>query len=94
MVQKELNEKSREEYRAKICLQMICEFLRQRPDNSMGKTNMSVKDYSLEQFQRWIGKKIMSPNESEEYVKYRKKYYHQKKYQQRKKQQASNLSKE
>ena len=47
-----------EEHRAKICLDMICKFLNQRPDDSMGKPNMCVKDYSLEQFQRWIWKKI------------------------------------
>ena len=87
---KELSKEAREEYRAKICLQMICEFLRQRPDNSMGKTNMSVKDYTLEQFQRWIGKKIISPNESTEYVQYRKKYYELRKL---KKNHPSNLSK-
>ena len=40
---------------------------------------MSVKDYTLEQFQRWIGRKIMSPNENEEYEKYRKKYHQNKK---------------
>ena len=68
-----------EDFEARICLEQICEFLRQRPDHSMWKTNMSVKDYSLEQFQRWIGKKIMSPNGSEEYEKYRKKYRNQKK---------------
>lgn len=47
-----------EEHKAKICLDFICEFLRQRPDYSMGKPNMSVKDYSLEQFQYRIWKKI------------------------------------
>jgi hypothetical protein len=47
---------------------------------------MSVKDYSLEQFQRWIGKKITSPNENLEYIKYRKKY--------RQKKTNTNLSKE
>jgi len=47
-----------EEHRAKICLDLICEFLRQWPDDSMGKPNMCVKDYSLEQFQRRVWKKI------------------------------------
>lgn len=50
-----------EEHRAKICLDFICEFLNQRPDDvfmNMDKPNMSVKDYSLEQFQRRIWKKI------------------------------------
>jgi hypothetical protein len=63
-----------EEFEARVVLNKICEFLRQRPDHSMWKTNMCVKDYSLEQFQRWICKKIGSPNENEEYEKYRKKY--------------------
>lgn len=63
-----------EEFEARVVLNKICEFLRQRPDHSMWKTNMCVKDYSLEQFQRWICKKISSPNENEEYEKYRKKY--------------------
>lgn len=66
--------KNTEDFEARIVLTKICEFLNQRPDHSMGKTNMSVKDYSLEQFQRWICKKIKSPNENEEYEKYRKKY--------------------
>lgn len=47
-----------EEHRAKICLDFICEFLRQRPDDIMWKPNMSVKDYSLEQFQRRVWRKI------------------------------------
>lgn len=47
-----------EEHRAKICMDLICEFLHQRPDDSMWKPNMNVKDYSLEQFQWWIWKKI------------------------------------
>lgn len=47
-----------EEHRAKICLDFICEFLHQRPDDIMWKPNMSVKDYSLEQFQRRVGRKI------------------------------------
>lgn len=75
-----------EDFEARICLDKICEFLRQRPDHSMWKTNMSVKDYTLEQFQRWIGKKITSPNENMEYEKYRKKY--------RQKKTNTNLSKE
>ena len=47
-----------DEHRAKICLDMICEFLHLWPDDVVNKTNMSVRDYSLEQFQWWIGKKI------------------------------------
>ena len=47
-----------EEHRAKICLDFICEFLHLRPDNCVNKNNMCVKDYSLQQFQSWVGKKI------------------------------------
>lgn len=47
-----------EEHRAKICLDMICEFMHLWPDDSVNKPNMCVRDYTLEQFQWWIGKKI------------------------------------
>lgn len=47
-----------EEHRAKICLDMICEFLHLRPDNSVNKNNMCVTDYNLKQFQSWVWKKI------------------------------------
>ena len=46
------------EHRAKICMDLICEFLHQRPDDSMWKPNMCVKDYSLEQFQWRVWNKI------------------------------------
>lgn len=54
------------EHRAKICMDLICEFLHQRPDNSMGKPNMNVKDYSLEQFQWRVGKQIKFSASSED----------------------------
>lgn len=50
-----------EEHRYKIGLDLICEFLHQRPDNEfefMWKANRCVKDYTLEQFQRRIGRKL------------------------------------
>lgn len=47
-----------EEHRAKICMDMICEFLHLWPDYCTEKTNMSVKDYTLQQFQSWVWKKI------------------------------------
>lgn len=47
-----------EEHRAKICMDMICEFLHLRPDNCTNKHNMCVSDYSLQQFQSWVWKKI------------------------------------
>ncbi len=55
-----------EEHRAKICMDMICEFLHQRPDYSMNKPNMNVKDYSLEQFQWRVWKRIKYSAESED----------------------------
>jgi hypothetical protein len=39
-------------------MDMICEFLHLWPDNCTNKTNMCVKDYTLQQFQSRIGKKI------------------------------------
>jgi len=47
-----------EEHRAKICMDMICEFLHLWPDYSTNKHHMSVNDYTLKQFQSWVGKKI------------------------------------
>lgn len=47
-----------EEHRAKICMDMICEFLHLWPDYCTDKPNMSVNDYTLKQFQSRIGKKI------------------------------------
>jgi len=49
-----------EEHKAKICLEMICKFMNLWEDELEipDKPNMCVKDYSLEQFQWWVGKKI------------------------------------
>lgn len=47
-----------EEHRAKICLDLICEFLHLWPDYSTEKVNMCVNDYTLRQFQARVGKKI------------------------------------
>jgi hypothetical protein len=33
-----------------------------------------TRDVKLMEFQQWIGTKILSPNESQEYEKYRRKY--------------------
>ena len=48
-------------HKYKIWLDLICEFLHQLPDDvfvNMDKPNFNVKDYSLEQFQWWIWRKI------------------------------------
>lgn len=55
-----------QEHRAKICMDMICEFLHQRPDHTMWKPNFTVKDYSLEQFQSRVWKKIKYSEKSED----------------------------
>ena len=50
-----------ESHKYKIGLDLICEFLHQWDDDAfmmMNKANWSVKDYWLEQFQWWIGRKI------------------------------------
>lgn len=50
-----------ESHRYKIGLDLICEFLHQRPDDAfetMWKANWSVKDYGLEQFQWWISRRL------------------------------------
>jgi len=49
------------EHRAKICLDMICEFMHIYPEeefNNPSKTNFSTSDYTLLQFQKRIGKFI------------------------------------
>lgn len=62
-----------EDHRARICLDMVCEFMRTKTDDDTTKT------IQLMEFQQRIGTKILSPNESQEYEKYRKKYREQKK---------------
>ena len=53
-------------HRSNICLDEICKFLSLiKEDLEMPwKPNMTVKDYTLEQFQWWIWKKIdvLDPN--------------------------------
>lgn len=62
-----------EDHRARICLEMVCEYMRTRPEEE------STKDVYLVGFQQWVGAKILSPNENQEYEKYRRKYREQKK---------------
>ena len=49
------------EHRAKICLDMICEFMHIYPEEafeSSDKSNFCTNDYTLLQFQKRIGKFI------------------------------------
>lgn len=62
-----------EDHRARICLEMVCEYMRSQPEE------ISTKDVALIEFQQWIGAKILSPNENQEYEQYRRKYREQKK---------------
>lgn len=57
-----------EDHRARICLEMVCEYMRTRSEEEC------TRDVKLMEFQQWIGTKILSPNESQEYEKYRRKY--------------------
>lgn len=57
-----------EDHRARICLEMVCEFMKTKPEEQ------STRDVSLIEFQQRIGTKILSPNENQEYEKYRRKY--------------------
>ena len=57
-----------EDHRARISLDMVCEFMREVPDE------LSTKDIPLLAFQQWIGTKILSPGGNAEYEKYKKKY--------------------
>ena len=57
-----------EDHRARICLDMVCEFMRSTP------SELSTMDIPLKEFQQWIGMKILSPNGNAEYEKYKKKY--------------------
>jgi hypothetical protein len=49
-----------EDHRAKITLDMICQFMRLIRDDlpSTEKPNLTTEDYTLKQFQWWVGKKI------------------------------------
>lgn len=62
-----------EDHRARICLEMVCEFMR------MQEEEISTRDIQLIEFQQRVGAKILSPNESQEYQHYRRKYREQKK---------------
>lgn len=62
-----------EDHRARICLEMVCEYMKSQPEE------ISTRDVALVEFQQWIGAKILSPNENQEYEQYRRKYREQKK---------------
>ena len=62
-----------EDHRARICLEMVCEFMRTQPEEAC------TRDVALVEFQQWVGTKILSLNGNEEYQKYRKKYRESKK---------------
>lgn len=57
-----------EDHRARISLDLVCEFMRECPDE------LSTKDIPLLAFQQRVGAKILSPNGNAEYEKYKKKY--------------------
>ena len=54
-------------------MEMVCEYMRTQPEEAC------TRDVALIEFQQWIGTKILSPNESQEYEMYRKKYREKKK---------------
>lgn len=58
-----------ENHRNKICIEKICEFLRQQEDQER-----SIKDISLYEYQTRVSSQIKTLNESVEYEKYRRKY--------------------
>ena len=62
-----------EDHRARICLEMVCEYMRTRPEE------VCTRDVALVEFQQRIGAKILSPNENQEYEQYRRKYREKKK---------------
>lgn len=62
-----------EDHRARICLEMVCEFMRTKPEEA------TTRDVFLVEFQQRIGTKILSPNENLEYELYRRKYREKKK---------------
>ena len=47
---------------------MVCEYMRTQPEEH------STRDVALVEFQQRIGTKILSPNENQEYERYRRKY--------------------
>lgn len=62
-----------EDHRARICLEMVCEFMKTQPEE------VCTRDVTLIWFQQRVGTKILSPNESQEYERYRRKYREKKK---------------
>lgn len=62
-----------EDHRARICLEMVCEYMKSQPEEAC------TRDVTLIEFQQWIGAKILSPNENQEYEQYRRKYREKKK---------------
>jgi hypothetical protein len=47
-----------DEYKARVCLTMILEFMRGREADTMGEWGTSTKEYRLVEFQQRIGRKI------------------------------------
>ena len=76
-----------EDHRARICLEMVCEYMRTQSDEA------STRDVTLVGFQQRVGGKILSPNENQEYEKYRRKYRENRKLLEEKRQQAKANSK-
>ena len=62
-----------EDHRARICLEMVCEYMRGQPEEAC------TRDVRLVEFQQRVGAKILSPNENQEYELYRRKYREKKK---------------
>lgn len=62
-----------EDHRARICLEMVCEYMKSQPEEAC------TRDVTLIEFQQRIGAKILSPNENQEYEQYRRKYRERKK---------------
>lgn len=82
-----------EDHRARICLEMICAYMKTQSEE------LSTKEVALVGFQQRIGSKILSPNENQEYERYRRKYRENRKLLQEKRLQAKkkttiNLSKD
>ena len=58
-----------QEHKAKICLDMICEFLQLTEEElTYEKPNYNVEDYCLKQFQWWVGKMI--PTDKDDIERY------------------------
>lgn len=51
-----------DEYKARVCLSLILEFLRSRETDTMGEWGTNTKEFRLVEFQQWIGGKI-TPDE-------------------------------